>query len=143
MNPITESELEHAHGIIGELLNSVIGAIQAPLAVSTIEGDAVFMYGAMPEGVHGQTVLESVELLYCAFAGALETMTLTAQSDVVLSGGSTLSSQGIDVGGTKVALAVADADGRILLRERRPTAASGAPWTPTRRPALSEPRLTR
>ncbi len=73
---LTESELDHANGIISELLNAVIGAIQAPLTVSGIEGDAVFMYGAMPEGMSGQTVLESVELLYYSFASALETMVL-------------------------------------------------------------------
>jgi len=73
---LTDNELDHAHGIIGELLNGVIAAIQAPLTVSTVEGDAVFMYGAMPEGTSGQTVLESVELLYCSFASALETMAL-------------------------------------------------------------------
>ena len=73
---LTDSELDHANGIISELLNAVIGAIQAPLEVSSIEGDAVFMYGAMPEGMSGQTVLESVELLYCSFAAALETMIL-------------------------------------------------------------------
>ena len=73
---LTESELEHANGIIGDLLNAVIAAVHAPLVVSRIEGDAVFMYGLTPEGTHGQTVLESVELLYAAFAGALETMTL-------------------------------------------------------------------
>jgi hypothetical protein len=73
---LTSSELDHANGIIGELLNAVIAAIQAPLKVSSIEGDAVFMYGAMPEGIAGQTVLESVELLYCSFASALQTMTL-------------------------------------------------------------------
>lgn len=73
---LTSSELEHANSIVGELLNAVIASIQAPLTVSSIEGDAVFMYGAMPEDMAGQTVLESVELLYCAFAGALETMVL-------------------------------------------------------------------
>lgn len=73
---LTESELEHAHGIINDLLNAVIGAIHAPLTVSSIEGDAVFMYGTMPEDTSGQTVLESVELLYCAFAAALETMVI-------------------------------------------------------------------
>jgi uncharacterized protein YndB with AHSA1/START domain len=78
---LTESELEHANGIIGDLLNAVIGAIQAPLTVSSIEGDAVFMYGVMPEGIHGQTVLESVELLYCSFARALETMTINTTCD--------------------------------------------------------------
>ena len=73
---LTDSELEHAHGIIGELLNAVIGTIQAPLTVSSIQGDAVFMYGQMPEGTTGQAVLESVEMLYCSFASALETMVL-------------------------------------------------------------------
>ena len=73
---LTSSELEHANGIIGELLNAIVGAIQAPLTVSRIEGDAVFMYGVMPEGMNGQTVVESVELLYCAFASSLETMVL-------------------------------------------------------------------
>lgn len=73
---LTESELEHANGIINELLEAVIGSIQAPLTVSSLQGDAVFMYGAMPEDMAGQTVLESVELLYCAFAAALETMVI-------------------------------------------------------------------
>lgn len=72
----TDMELEHAHGIIGELLNSVIGAIHAPLTVSNIEGDAVFLYGTLPEGMSGQTAVESVELLYTSFAQALETMIL-------------------------------------------------------------------
>jgi len=73
---LTTSELEHANGIIGELLNAIVGAIQAPLTISRIEGDAIFMYGVMPEDMSGQVVLESVELLYCAFASSLETMVL-------------------------------------------------------------------
>jgi uncharacterized protein YndB with AHSA1/START domain len=50
--------------------------MQAPLAVSSIEGDAIFMYGEMADDMAGQTILESVELLYCAFASALENMVL-------------------------------------------------------------------
>lgn len=73
---LTDSELEHANGIIGDLLNAVIASIQVPLRVSRIEGDAVFMYGVAPENMSGQAMLESVEGLYVAFAGALETMTL-------------------------------------------------------------------
>lgn len=73
---LTDSELEHANGIIGDLLNAVIATIQAPLKVSRIEGDAVFMYGVAPEGTTGQSTLESVEMLYAAFAGALERMVL-------------------------------------------------------------------
>ena len=73
---LTTSEHEQANGIIGDLLNAVIAPVQAPFSVSGIEGDAVFMYCTMPERMSGQTVLESVELLYCAFASSLETMTL-------------------------------------------------------------------
>lgn len=73
---LTESELDHANGIVGDLLNSIIEAMQTPLTVSGIEGDAIFMYGEMAEGLVGQTVLESVELLYCAFASALDNMVL-------------------------------------------------------------------
>ena len=73
---LTEGELEHAHGIVSELLNSIISAVQAPLVVSSIEGDAIFMYGEMPEDVFGQAVLESIETLYTSFASSLETMVL-------------------------------------------------------------------
>jgi hypothetical protein len=73
---LTEAELDHAHGIVTELLNAIIGEIHAPFRVSSVEGDAVFLYGETPEDMFGQTVLESVESLYAAFAGALETMVL-------------------------------------------------------------------
>lgn len=73
---LTEGELEHAHGIITDLLNSIIDAIQAPLTVSSIQGDAVFMYGQAPEDMYGQTILETVESVYVSFASALETMVL-------------------------------------------------------------------
>jgi uncharacterized protein YndB with AHSA1/START domain len=73
---LTESELDHAHAIIGELLNAILGTIRAPLSVSRIEGDAVFLYGAVPADMNGQVVLESVEQLYVAFSSAMETMVL-------------------------------------------------------------------
>lgn len=73
---LTEGELEHAHGIITDLLNSIIEAIHAPLTVSSIQGDAVFMYGQAPEDVYGQTILETVESVYVSFASALEAMVL-------------------------------------------------------------------
>jgi len=73
---LTESELDHGNGVIADLLNSIIGAIEAPLTVVSIEGDAVFMYGELVEGMYGQTVLESVEMLYCAFASALDNMVI-------------------------------------------------------------------
>jgi uncharacterized protein YndB with AHSA1/START domain len=73
---LTESELDHAHGIIGELLTAILETIRAPLTVSRIEGDAVFLYGVLPDDMSGQVVLESVEQLYIGFAQAMETMVM-------------------------------------------------------------------
>ena len=73
---LTESELEHSNGILSELLNAIIAAVQAPLTVSNIEGDAVFMYGIIPGDMVGQTVLDGVEAVYYAFASSLEAMVL-------------------------------------------------------------------
>ena len=78
---LTEGELEHAHEIVAELLNSIIAAIDAPLTVSRIEGDAVFLYGETPPDVYGQTVLETVESLYVSFSSALENMVLNTTCD--------------------------------------------------------------
>lgn len=73
---LTDSELDHANGIVGDLLTSIVTAIQAPLTVAAIEGDAVFMYGEASLDLTGQTIVESVERLYTAFRSALETMVL-------------------------------------------------------------------
>jgi uncharacterized protein YndB with AHSA1/START domain len=78
---LTDSELEHGNGIIADLLNSIINATTAPLTLSSIEGDAVFLYGEMTDGMYGQTILESVELLYCAFADALSEMVVNTTCD--------------------------------------------------------------
>ncbi len=40
---LTDSALEHANGIIAELLNAVINTVHAPLTVSSVAGDSVFM----------------------------------------------------------------------------------------------------
>lgn len=73
---LTESELEHANDILSELLNATIDAIDTPLRLSSIEGDAVLVYGELDESSPGQVTLERVENLYMAFANALETMVL-------------------------------------------------------------------
>ncbi len=78
---LTEGELEHAHEIVTELLNSIIDAIDAPLAVSNIEGDAVFLYGETPPDVYGQTIVDTVERLYVSFSSALENMVLNTTCD--------------------------------------------------------------
>ena len=41
----TDRELDHANGIVGEQLTAIVTAIRAPLTVSGIEVDAVFVRG--------------------------------------------------------------------------------------------------
>ena len=39
---LAECELDHAHGILAELLREVVGGLTPPLTLAAIEGDAVF-----------------------------------------------------------------------------------------------------
>ncbi len=78
---LTDSELEHGNEIVADLLNSILDATTAPLALSSIEGDAVFLYGEMADDMYGQTILESVEMLYCAFGDKLAEMVVNTTCD--------------------------------------------------------------
>jgi len=73
---LTQVELEHAEGIMKSLFDTLVKEIQSPLVISKLEGDAIFAYA--PEGsfVQGQTLLEAIENIYCAFAASLESMRL-------------------------------------------------------------------
>lgn len=73
---LTQVELEHAEGIMKSLFDTLVKEFQSPLIISKLEGDAIFAYA--PEGsfVQGQTLLEAIENIYCAFAMSLESMQL-------------------------------------------------------------------
>jgi len=64
---IAGTELEHAHEIISELLEVILGRFMPLFTLSKLEGDAVFCYA--PESVlpRGETLLELVEATYVAF----------------------------------------------------------------------------
>src|SRR5690242_11658156 len=61
---LAETELDHAHEILAELLGEVVGGLTPPLALAAIEGDAVFAYGPLERG---ESVLEAAETTYLAF----------------------------------------------------------------------------
>jgi Protein of unknown function (DUF2652) len=61
---LAETELDHAHEILAELLGEVVAGLIPPLKLAAIEGDAVFAYGPVDRG---ETVLEAVETTYVAF----------------------------------------------------------------------------
>lgn len=73
---LTQSELEHAEGIMKGLFDTLVKEMKSPLVISKLEGDAIF--ACAPEGsfVQGQTLLEAIENIYCAFAMSLESMQL-------------------------------------------------------------------
>src|SRR5919201_4002234 len=70
------SELEHAHGILSDLLSVLVEGTRPPLTISRLEGDAVFSYGVDPGSVGGQTLVEMIEGTYVTFRRALEQMVL-------------------------------------------------------------------
>ena len=69
---LSESELEHAQEILESLINTILKQIDLPLVVSRTEGDAVICYSKGDAFIMGQTMLEMLEQIYCAFQTELE-----------------------------------------------------------------------
>lgn len=78
---LKESELDHAQGILSDLLSVLVDGTRPPLAVSRLEGDAVFSYGIDAGSVGGQTFVEIIESIYVSFRRAIEQMALNTQCD--------------------------------------------------------------
>jgi uncharacterized protein YndB with AHSA1/START domain len=78
---LKESELEHAHGVLSDLLTVLVEGTRPPLAVSNLQGDAVFSYGIDTGAVSGQTFVEMIESIYIAFRRAIEQMALNSTCD--------------------------------------------------------------
>ncbi|MBI2977229.1 MAG: DUF2652 domain-containing protein [Chloroflexi bacterium] len=64
---VAATELEHAHDILTELLELILGQLTPTLTLSKLEGDAVFAYAPEARLPRGETVLELVEATYVAF----------------------------------------------------------------------------
>src|SRR5919204_4994373 len=73
---LKDSELEHAQGILSDLLSVLVEGTRPPLTISRLEGDAVFSYGIDEGSVGGQTLVEMIEGTYVTFRRALEQMVL-------------------------------------------------------------------
>ena len=71
---LTQAELEHAEGIMKSLFDTLEKSMQSPLVISKLEGDAIFAYAPDGSFIKGQTLLEAIENIYCAFAMSLESM---------------------------------------------------------------------
>lgn len=71
---LTQSELDHAQGIIEAIIKCMIGELKPPLKLSNLQGDAMLAYAADENVGQGQMMLEALERIYCAFADLLADM---------------------------------------------------------------------
>jgi hypothetical protein len=60
-------ELDHAHEILTDLLETIVGKFKTVLTISKLEGDAVFAYTPEAKLPRGETLLELIESTYMAF----------------------------------------------------------------------------
>jgi class 3 adenylate cyclase len=64
---LTKVELEHAHAILSELLETITESFKSLLTLCKLEGDAVFAYAPQARISRGETLLELVESTYVSF----------------------------------------------------------------------------
>jgi len=64
---VAKTELEHSHEILSELLGLLVEKIKPLMALSKLEGDAVFAYAGEEKISRGETLLELLENIYVAF----------------------------------------------------------------------------
>lgn len=60
-------ELDHAHEILSDLLETIVGRFKTLLTISKLEGDAVFGYAPESKVPRGETLLDLLESTYVAF----------------------------------------------------------------------------
>lgn len=65
-------ELDHAQGILTDLLEVIVTRLRALLTIGKLEGDAVFAYVPAAQVGRGETLLELVEATYGAFRDRVE-----------------------------------------------------------------------
>lgn len=73
---LTQSELEHAQGILDALFKSIFAEIVAPITLSNLQGDAVLTYFPDEKVPQRQFPLDAIERIYCSFADTLAAMRL-------------------------------------------------------------------
>lgn len=73
---LAETELEHAHDILSEILQLVVKQLTPALTLAEVEGDAVFAYAPLGRFPRGETLLELIEQTYGLFLGRVEAIRL-------------------------------------------------------------------
>jgi uncharacterized protein YndB with AHSA1/START domain len=60
-------ELDHAQGVLQELLELIVDSLQPPMELASIKGDAVLVHVPASRLTRGETLLELTETAYVAF----------------------------------------------------------------------------
>ncbi len=68
------SELDHARGVLERLFGALLEGLKSPFTLSNVQGDAILAHAPAAAVPAGDQVLDTVDALYCGFAGALEDM---------------------------------------------------------------------
>ena len=76
---VAQTELEHAQGILTNLLALLRSRLTPTLQLAEVEGDALFLYALERELTRGETLLELVESTYVVFRDALHSMQRTTR----------------------------------------------------------------
>ena len=64
---LSEVELEHANGVLRDLLELLVGALTPPLSLVSLAGDSLFAYCPAADLARGETLLELLEAAYQRF----------------------------------------------------------------------------
>jgi hypothetical protein len=71
---MAETELEHAHEILTELIDLITRSLTSLFTLAEVEGDAVFVYCPSDRITRGETLMELVEETFTAFRDRREAM---------------------------------------------------------------------
>ena len=72
------TELDHAEGVLENVMRTIIGQLTPAFQLAEVEGDAVFVYG-LEEGVsRGELIFDLVDATYTAFRDLRQTMSRNA-----------------------------------------------------------------
>ena len=71
---VTENDLEHAQGVLHDLVTLIIDKLGAPLEFVELEGDAVFVYARENAVSDAERLLDMMEACYAAFRLRIESM---------------------------------------------------------------------
>ena len=72
------TELDHAQGVLENVMRTIIGQLTPAFQLAEVEGDAVFVYG-LEEGVsRGELIFDLVDATYTAFRDLRQTMSRNA-----------------------------------------------------------------